>query len=180
MKSVKRGAEQAGSAAWTWVTQWQRSRRALVAANEAVAHRARAGRPLHLYCSALLHRERRVKPLLLPMTDGGSELERALAELSHCGRNAALRSVQSGRVRTASYAHGRSASVSCGLGQLRSLSNLARRAHNPARAASSGSSTSAAASGWTALSSASSWAPPGACGATCSLGASRRKRASAC
>ena len=66
--------------------------------------------------------ERRVKPLLLPMTDGGSELERALAELSHCGRNAALRSVQSGRARTASYAHGRSASVACGLGQLRSLS----------------------------------------------------------
>ena len=62
--------------------------------------------------------ERRVKPLLLPMTDGGSELERALAELSHCGRNAALRSVQSGRARTASYAHGRSASVACGLGQL--------------------------------------------------------------
>ena len=59
MKSVKRGAEQAGSAAWTWVTQWQRSRRALVAANEAVAHRARAGRPLHLYCSALLHRATR-------------------------------------------------------------------------------------------------------------------------
>ena len=29
MKSVKRGAEQAGSAAWTWVTQWPRSRRAL-------------------------------------------------------------------------------------------------------------------------------------------------------
>ena len=35
------------------------------------------------------------------------------------------------------------------------------RAHNPARAVSSESSTSAAASGWTALSSASSWAPPG-------------------
>ena len=87
--------------------------------------------------------------------------------------------MQSGRARTASYAHGRSASVACGLGQLRSLSDLARRAHNPARAASSGSSTSAAASGWTALSSASSWAPPGACGATCSLGASRRERASA-
>ena len=45
--------------------------------------------------------------------------ERALAELSHCGRNAALRSVQSGRARTASYAHGRSASVACGLGQLK-------------------------------------------------------------
>ena len=93
-------------------------------------------------------------------------------------RSAAV-GVQSGRARTASYAHGRSASVACGLGQLRSLSDLARRAHNPARAASSGSSTSAAASGWTALSSASSWAPPGACGATCSLGASRRERASA-
>ena len=118
IKSVKRGAFQAGSAAWTWVTQRQRSRRALVAANEAVAHRARAGRPLHLYCSALLHRERRVKPLL-PMTAGGSELGRALAELSLCGRNAALRSVQSGRARTASYAHGRSASVACGLGQLK-------------------------------------------------------------
>ena len=66
--------------------------------------------------------ERRVKPLLLPMTDGGSDPssgERALAELSHCGRNAALRSVQSGRARTASYAHGRSASVECGLGQLK-------------------------------------------------------------
>ena len=66
--------------------------------------------------------ERRVKPLLLPMTDGGSDPssgERALAELSHCGRNAALRSVQSGRARTASYAHGRSASVACGLGQLK-------------------------------------------------------------
>ena len=45
--------------------------------------------------------------------------ERALAELSHCGRNAALRSVQSGRPRTASYAHCRSASVACGLGQLK-------------------------------------------------------------
>ena len=41
------------------ITQWQRSRRALVAANEAVAHRARAGRPLHLHCSALLHRATR-------------------------------------------------------------------------------------------------------------------------
>ena len=73
MKSVKRGAEQAGTAACTWVTQWQRSRRALVAANEAAAHRARAGRPLHLHCSASCT-ERRVKPLLLPMTAGGSEL----------------------------------------------------------------------------------------------------------
>ena len=48
----------------------------LVAANEAVAHRARAGRPLHLYCSALLHRATR-QTFVAAMTAGGSELGRA-------------------------------------------------------------------------------------------------------
>jgi len=90
-----------------------------------------------------------------------------------CGRCRAAVRVRR-RTRTAALPQWRAAWANW-----RSLSDLARRAHNPARAVSSGSSTSAAASGWTALSSASSWAPPGACGATCSLGASRRERASA-